>query len=119
MSSRPLPPCDLEIELRVLTRDEGGQQRHPIRTGILLPAMIREDMTNDGRYDFEETEWLRPGESTHAKVWFLRPDLLVGRLAVGDTYRVGHESHRVAVARVLGVCRQELLRGGKAWQGPS
>lgn len=119
MSSRPLPPCDLEIELRVLTRDEGGQQRHPIRTGILLPAMIREDMTNDGRYDFEETEWLRPGESTRAKVCFVRPDLLVGRLAVGAAYLIGWEWHRIAHARVLGVGRQELLPGGKSSEDPS
>jgi hypothetical protein len=119
MSSRPLPPWDLEIELRVLTRDEGGQQRHPIRAGILLPAMIREDMTNDGRYDFEDTEWLWPGESTHASVRFLRPDLRVGRLAVGATYRIGWEWHRIAHARVLGVGRQELLRGGKASHDPS
>ncbi len=105
--------------MRVLPADEGGHQRSPIRTGILLPARIRDDMTNEGRYDFEHTEWLSPGEATRAKVRFLYPELLEGRLAVGATYRIGGDRHRVAVARVLEVCRTELLRGGKASEDPA
>ena len=70
--------------------------------------MIRQDMGNEAAFEFEGVESLAPGERCRARLMFLRPELLEGRVAVGGEYVVGDERYCEARFRVLDVLRPEL-----------
>lgn len=102
------PQPDLRVELSIRTRSEGGTRRTPVGSGIRYRTKIREDMGNDARFDFLDTDSLAPGERCIALATFVFPELLDGRIAAGRVYGIGDDQADEARFTVLEILTPSL-----------
>jgi hypothetical protein len=113
---RPNREPDLEVELSLLSTDEGGR-KHPLWQGCRLPhdfGLL--DEMNDGTYEFTG-EPPDPGNSQRAYVWLLAPERNQGRIYDGFEYRIwdghfiGHGKVIRAINPILRVDAEQVVPG--------
>ena len=83
---RPDREPDLEVEISLLSTEEGGRKQ-PLWQGCRLPHDFGlPNEINDGMYEFLGKP-PGPGETQIARVWLLAPERNAGRLHVGFEFR--------------------------------
>jgi hypothetical protein len=87
----------VEAEVRFLSADEGGRHGR-VRSGY-RGQFHYDSMDWDAVHSFT-TEWVRPGETTIDRIWFMRPYVHAGRVAVGMPFTIREGSKVVAQGRI-------------------
>lgn len=98
----PFPP-DIEAEITFVPTDQGG--RHQMaQSGGYAPQFYYDGHDWDARYGFHEKEWVSPGETVHASIWFLSPQCHLGRVHAGMEFQIREGSRVVGsghITRIL------------------
>ncbi len=103
---RPDQEPDLEVEIDLLTTDQGGRKQ-PLWQGCRTPHDFGlPDEMNDGMYEFPDGP-PSPGETARAFVWLLAPERNAGRLSPGREFKMW-EGKIIAHGRILKVINKEL-----------
>jgi len=101
-------PADIEAKISYLTTEEGGR-RGPVKSGYRPnhDFGLSEGLC-DAVHEYPNNEWVQPGESIQAFIWFFTPELQVGRLNKGFEFKVQEGAHVVATGKILKVINMEL-----------
>jgi translation elongation factor EF-Tu-like GTPase len=88
-----LPPPDVEAEITFLAPEDGGK-------ALSTRSGYRAQVSYDGAdwcalFRFATDDWVRPGATTRARMWFISPEAQRGRLRPGTTFEVREGAHTV------------------------
>ncbi len=110
---RPVPlerDSDIEAEIRFLSTSEGGRQT-PVATGYRPNHDLgMEGMLNDAVHEYVGVDWVAPGDTVHAKLWFFAPEFQVGRLHEGMEFTVQEGARVVGRGKVTKIFNDELRK---------
>lgn len=101
---------DLEAEIQFLATAEGGRAT-PCRSGYRpnhnfgIPGIL-----NDAQHEYLGREWVAPGETVMARLWFLAPEYQEGRLHEGFSFTVQEGGKIVGYGRITRVLNTTLQR---------
>ena len=89
---------DVEAEIRFLSTNEGGRSE-PVRSGY-RPQIYYGGHDWVVVQEYPDTEWVFPGETVFARLWFLSPDEHDGNVVEGMSFEVREGRRIVAVGQI-------------------
>ena len=108
----PLPPPDIEAEIRFLSTEQGGRHS-PCATGYRPHHDFGIGGVHvDAVHEFVDKEWVAPGETVIANLSFMGPEYpeyLGGRLYKGFEFAVHEGARIVGRGRITKVLNEALL----------
>jgi hypothetical protein len=109
--TRPIPPPDLEAEIVFLPSSQGGRST-AVRSGYRPMHDFRHpDGLFDAIHEYPDVYWVLPGETARAHLWFVRRELLAGRIPVGGRFTVQEGLRVIGNGRVTRVMNDVLRHG--------
>jgi len=87
-------PHDIEVEIRFLTKEEGGRST-PAFSGY-RPQFYYQGRDWDARHEYPDTYTVNPGETVRAYIGFLSPQEHHGKINVGMDFKIREGSRVVA-----------------------
>ncbi|WP_020210723.1 hypothetical protein [Gilvimarinus chinensis] len=100
---------DIEAEVRLLTKEEGGRHT-PAKTGYRPAHLVIDDYLTTAAQHYLGQEWLHPGESCLAHLWFITPEVYPNSLWVGKEIQFQEGARVIGFAKVTKIFNNVLLK---------
>lgn len=97
---------DIEVELTLLTPDEGGRERG-LPSEFWFPHIFVDGNEWMAYFKLKDRDALHPGETAHVFVVLASPEHLRGRLSPGKHFLLHEAYHPIGKGRVLAILNLE------------
>jgi hypothetical protein len=91
---------DIEVELTLLTPEEGGRTK-PLPSAFWFPHLLIDGSEWMAYFKLRDREILQPGETARVFVVFASPELLQGRIYPEKHFRLHEAYHPIGQGRIL------------------
>lgn len=99
----------IEAEVTFLETEAGGKNC-AVCSGYRPNHLVREDYLTSGVHQYLDKEWVQPGETARANIWFITPEVYPNTMWVGRVFNLQEASWVVGSVKVLSVYNEILKK---------
>ncbi|SDD80313.1 MULTISPECIES: hypothetical protein [Kordiimonas] len=97
----------IKAEVNFLRTDDGGKNC-PVRSGYRPNHLVKDDYLTSGTHQYLDKEWVYPGETACANIWFIMPEVYPHTMWPGRIFNLQEASRVVGTVKVLEVYEETL-----------